>query len=288
MGIRARVILMLGICSLLVTLVIGLASYLLTERMALVEAKNKGRLLLNSLAAHRSYFMAKQRPLVDALVEENRFYPELMSGFFVARGIWDIFARDNRGYHYKQATLDPRYPPNKADPDEVKMIEAFRRDSALLQLQGLVEKEGKRFYYLARPIRIDEQNCLQCHGDPADAPRDQIEIYGTERGYGWQLNETVSASVIYVSMEEELTQAQRMAGVVFLVGMACFFLVLLVVVFFLDRHVIQPVEYLGRRVEEISQGKNMQESFRPDSDDEIAVLARAIDHLRRVMAGKKR
>ncbi|MFZ5760194.1 MAG: c-type heme family protein [Thermodesulfobacteriota bacterium] len=288
MGIRARVILMLGICSLLVTLVIGLASYLLTERMALVEAKNKGQLILNSLAAHRSYFMDQQRPLVQALVEENRFYPELMSGFVVVRGIWDVFVRDNTGYRYKQATLDPRYPPNKADSDEAKMIEAFRRDSTLRQLEGLAEKEGERYFYLARPIRIDEQSCLQCHGDPADAPRDQIEIYGTERGYGWQLNETVSISVIYVSMQEALTRAQRTAGAVFLVGMACFFLALLVVVFFLDRHVIRPIEYLGRRVEEISQGKNMQEGFRPDCDDEIAILARAIDHLRRVMAGKKR
>ncbi|MFH1216081.1 MAG: DUF3365 domain-containing protein [Pseudomonadota bacterium] len=287
MGIRARVILMMGIFSLLATMVTGLASYKLTERNTIVEAKNKGQLLFNYIISARTYFKTQQRALVMELVEENRFYPELMSGFVVSRGVWDIFEQNNKGYQFKQATLDPLYPPNKADNDEVKMIDAFRKDEGLQKLEGTIDKEGERYFYLAYPIRIDGKGCLRCHGEPADAPRDQIEIYGTGNGYHWKLGDTVSAYVVYVSIQDALAAAKRSAGILFLIGLGCFFIALLALVLFLDRRVIQPIEYLSDRVEEIRQGKNLHESFRHEADDEIGILARTIEHLRRAMVKKQ-
>ncbi|RJX25666.1 MAG: DUF3365 domain-containing protein [Desulfurivibrio sp.] len=285
MGIRPRIILIMGIFSLIATLLIGAASYKLTERNAISEAKNKGQLLFHYILAYRQYFKSQQRALVMELVEENRFYPELMSGFVVTRGIWEVFKEENKGYDFKQATLDPLYPPNKADSDEIRMIGAFRQNPDLQMLEGVLDKNGERFFYLAYPIKIDSTDCLRCHGDPADAPRDQMEIYGTENGYRWQFGDTVSAYVIYVSIQEALASAKRMAGQLFLVGIGCFFLALLAMLLFLDRSVIRPIEYLSDRIEEISQGKNLQESFRPEGDDEIGILARAIEHLRLNMLG---
>lgn len=287
MGIRARVILMMGIFSLLATMVTGLASYKLTERNAVMEAKNKGQLLFNYIIASRTYFKTQQRDLVMELVEENRFYPELMSGFVVSRGVWDIFKQKNTGYQFKQATLDPLYQANKADSDEVKMISAFRRDAGLEKQEGIIDKQGEKYFYLAYPIRVDGKGCLRCHGEPADAPRDQIEIYGTANGYHWQLGDTVSAYVVYVSIQDALAAAKRSAGILFLIGLGCFFIALLSLVLFLDRRVIQPIEYLSDRVEEIGQGKNLHESFKHETDDEIGILARAIEHLRRAMVKKQ-
>lgn len=283
MGIRPRIIMIMGIFSLIATLIIGAASYKLTERNAIVEAKKKGQLLFHYILAYRQYFQTQQRALVMELVDENRFYPELMSGFVVTRGIWDVFKEENKGYDFKQATLDPLYQPNKADSDEIKMIDAFRQSPDLQMLEGVIDKSGEKFFYLAYPIKIDSRDCLRCHGDPADAPRDQVEIYGTENGYRWQFGDTVSAYVIYVSIQEALASAKQMAGMLFLVGIGCFFLALLAMAVFLDRSVIQPIEYLSGRIAEISQGKNLQEGFRPEGDDEIGILARGIEHLRQSM-----
>jgi len=160
------------------------------------------------------------------LVDEDRFYPELMSGFVVTRGIWDVFKEKNKGYDFKQATLDPLYQPNKADSDEIKMIDAFRASPDLQMLEGVIDKSGEKYFYLAYPIKVDAQDCLRCHGDPVNAPRDQIEIYGTGNGYHWQIGDTVSAYVIYVSIQEALASAKQMAGMLFLVGIGCFFLAL--------------------------------------------------------------
>jgi len=280
MGIRPRIILIMGIFSLIATLIIGAASYKLTERNAIIEAKNKGQLLFHYILANRQYFKTQQRALIMELVEEDRFYPELMSGFVVTRGIWDVFKEKNKGYDFKQATLDPLYQPNKADSDEVRMIDAFRASPDLQMMEGVIDRNGEKYFYLSYPIKIDARECLRCHGAPSDAPRDQIEIYGTENGYHWQLGDTVSAYVVYVSIQDALASAKRMAGQLFLVGIGCFFLALLAMALFLDRNVIQPIEYLSGRIEEISHRKNLEEGCRHDGDDEIGILARAIDHLR--------
>ena len=75
MGIRPRIILIMGIFSLIATLIIGAASYKLTERNAIIEAKNKGQLLFHYILAYRQYFKAQQRALIMELVEEDPFYP---------------------------------------------------------------------------------------------------------------------------------------------------------------------------------------------------------------------
>ncbi len=286
MGIRSRMIFIMGLFSFIATLTIGVASYKLTERNAIHEARNKGKLLFNYIISSRKYFKNEQRALVMDLVEDTRFYPELMSGFVVSRGVWDIFKEKNSGYHFKQASLDPLYLANKADQEEVKMINTLQTRPDAHSLQGTMIREGERFFYMAYPIKVSDKSCLRCHGNPMDAPKDQIEIYGTENGYNWKYGEIVSAYVIYVSIQDAVNAAKRTAGILFLIGIGCFFLSLLAIGFFLDRSVIGPIEYLSDRTEEISEGRNLEEKFIYKGNDEIGVLARAIEHLRQTMIRK--
>lgn len=286
MGIRSRMILIMGLFSLIATLIIGVASYKLTERNVIHEARNKGQLLFNYILSSRQYFKDEQRALVMDLVEDNRFYPELMSGFVVTRGVWDIFKEKNSGYHFKQASLNPLYLANKADKEEVKMINTLRDRPDAHSLQGTISKDGEKFFYMAFPIKINDNKCLRCHGDPVNAPKDQIEIYGTENGYNWKYGDTLSAYVIYVSIQGAVSGAKRTAGILFLIGIGCFFLSLLAMGFVLDRSVIGPIEYLSDRTEEISKGRNLEEKFIYKGNDEIGILARAIEHLRQAMIRK--
>lgn len=288
MGIRARLVFIMGLFSLIATLVIGGASYKLTERNALAEAREKGLLLLNYMSSYREYFRDHQRALVMEIVSDNRFYPELMSGFVVTRGIWDIFKESQDGYFFKQATVDPLYPANKADGSEMEMINIFRQQTELTDMEGVIDKNGERFFYMAFPVKVDDKRCLRCHGDPLDAPKDQIEIYGTENGYHWQLGDTVSAFVVYVSIEKPLLAAKRSAGLLFLIGIGSLLLAVLLMTYFLDRRIVRPIEYLSDRTAEIGRGENLGESLAVSGRDEIGVLARAIEHLRLSMIKRRR
>jgi methyl-accepting chemotaxis protein len=280
MGIRSRLILIMGLFSLVSTLFIGFASYKVSERNALIEAKNKGQLLFDYIISYRQYFKEHQRALILELVDENRFYPELMSDFVATRGIWDVFRTRNDQYHFKQATIDPLYEKNRADDSEMKIINSFQQHTDLKGMEGVIEKGKEKFFYMAFPIRITSKKCLRCHGDPMDAPKDQIEIYGTESGYNWKFGDTVSAYIVYVSIQKAMQEAKKTAGILFLVGIGSFFVVLVGVALFMSRSIIRPVEYLSDRTEEIIKGRYLDEKIEYQSNDEIGVLARVIEHLR--------
>jgi len=280
MSLRSRLILFMGIFSIIATILIGGASYKLSERNAIREAKNKGELLFNYTVSVRKYFKNHQRPLIFELVEKNRFYPELMSGFVVTRGIWDVFKAEHSGFHFKQATIDPLYYANRADENELTIINAFKERSDMKRQEGIITKGDAKFYYLAYPIKVESKKCLRCHGNPLDAPKDQIEIYGTENGYNWTLGDTVSSYIIYVSIQQAMLEAKRTAGILFVISIGSFLMVLLGVGLYMNRRIINPIEHLSNRTEEISQGKFLDESIQQQADDEIGVLARAIEHLR--------
>lgn len=283
MGIRSRFIIIMAIIFGVATVGIGTASYLFSKRNAMLEAKSKGELIFNYILANRDFYKEKQRPLIMEVFEKDRFYPELMSGFVLTRGTFDIFKKNLAGYDFKQATLDPLYPPNKADAWETGLIAMFAKQPELKTHEGTMQREGKTFFYLARPIKVEGKDCLHCHGDVNDAPKDQVEIYGSANGYNWKDGDTVAAYVVYVSVEEALANARKGAITLYLIGAGCLLVALIGIWLFMDRFVVNPIVRLSIKAEEISLGKNLEESVGLKQNDEIGALANAIERLRMSM-----
>ncbi len=283
MGIRSRFMIILAVIFGTATVLIGVASYKFSERSALAEARSKGDLIFNYILANRDFYRGKQQPLIMEVFEKDRFYPELMSDFVLTRGTFDIFKGKLGGYDFKQATLNPLHQPNKADQWERELIATFAKDPALKAREGLMEKNGESFFYMANPIRVSEKDCLRCHGDVTDAPKDQVEIYGTENGYGWKMGETVGAYVVYVSVEKALAEARKGAMVLYLIGAGCLLVALVGIWIFMDRFIVNPIVQLSGKAEEISLGKNIEEGVGIKRNDEIGALASAIERLRMSM-----
>ncbi len=283
MGIRSRFMIIMAIIFGLATVGIGTASYLFSKHNAMLEAKSKGELIFNYILATRDFYTEKQRPLIMEVFEKDRFYPELMSGFVLTRGTFDIFKKKLTGYNFKQATLNPLYPPNKADEWEAKLIAMFASQPGLKQSEGTMKRDGETLFYLAKPIRVTEKDCLRCHGDVNDAPKDQVEIYGSTNGYNWKSGDTVGAYVVYVSVEDALASARKSAIFLYLIGAGCLLVALIGIWLFMDRFVVNPIVRLSVKAEEISLGKNMDESVGIKQNDEIGALANAIERLRMSM-----
>lgn len=280
MGIRLKALIIIGVLSLIAITAMGFVSYRFSMENAMTEAKTKSMIVLNYVHSTRKYLKNTQRPLVMELIEEDRFYPELMSGFVVARGTYELFQSQLPEYRFKQATLDPLLPKNKADADEVRIIETFRGDPSLTVQDGTIEKDGEDYFYMAQPIKIDNQKCLNCHGDPAKAPKDQVEIYGTSNGYNWKMDDTVAAFVVYVPIRQALDAALKSTQNLVMIGGGCILFALVVVWFFLDRSIVSPILRLSQRAEDISLGKNIGKKVEAGSAVEISRLANAIDRLR--------
>lgn len=279
MSIRVRFIIVVGILSMVVSVLLAYASYQFSVKNAMVDAKKQGAIVFNMIYSSRMYFKKEQWPLVTELVEEDRFYPSIMSGFVMTRGVWDIFEKRFPGYKFKQATLDPLYKPNKADESERQLIKTFAADKTKENSEGLIQKEGKQFYYFARPIKIGEK-CLRCHGTPEEAPKDQVEIYGTDSGYDWHKGQIVSTAIVYVPMDAAMAVAKKSAITLFGMGLAGLVVIIGVIWFFLSSGVVSPLARLERKTTQISLGKELDEDIGVHSKDEIGDLARAIDRLR--------
>jgi HAMP domain-containing protein len=281
MGIRAKFVIIISVLSLLATIAIGYTSYMLSRQNALADAKSKGEMLFNYIEATAKFFGRYQRPRIDELMtDKDKFIPELMSRFAVTRMQYDLFAETQKGYQFKQATVDPLWPDNKADAEELKIIKYFASNPNIKNKEGIIERGGEQFFYTAKAVRIDQDFCLDCHGLPDTAPKDQQDIYGTDHGYNWKLKDTVGASMVYVSISQALATAQQSALKIFFIGIGCLLVTIICIWVFLDRGVVGPIIRLSETAKNISIGKNLCDSAHSDTKDEIGVLANSIDRLR--------
>ncbi len=190
-----------------------------TEQNIVVRAE----ILTQSMNAVRDYTSRNIEPLLQ---EQANTSPEFIRETippFAAKAVFDIF-RDRpeyRNFFYKEATLNPTNPQDRADEFEDRIVRQFRAQTNLKELSGYRSIAGKKLFYIARPLAVDNKSCL-CHNTSATAPSSLVATYGTEGGYGWKMNEIVSAQTIYVSAGELMTQTQRWFGLIMGIFVAIF------------------------------------------------------------------
>ncbi len=280
MGIRSKFTIIIVLFSLVSSLILGYSNYRFSRQAALNEAKDKGLLLFNYIQSSKDFFRKHQRPLIaDLLVDKERFYPEIMSGFVVQRMEYDIFKRRNTGFEFKQATLDPLWPDNKANNDEKQLIDYFTKNPDTGKREGTMMRKGQEFFYIAEPVSVNKKFCLKCHSDPAMAPQDQKDIYGTENGYNWKLGDIVGVSIVYISVSEAIANAKKNAMYLFVIGSSFLLITILCIWFFLDKKIVTPITKLSNLAEDISIGKNLDQRIVISSDDEVGTLAASINRL---------
>lgn len=279
MGISKRFSLVLLSLSLVVILCISAASYWFSIKNAQVEAENKGELIFLYQTACLDYFLKKQIPLATELVEKERFYPELMSAFAASRLIHENFKKSLPTYDIKYASLNPLLKSNMANEHEAKVIKDFASGNKKEQQVGFVEKNGSTTYFLAKSVRT-EPACLQCHGTPESAPKDQVAIYGATNGYNWKPNETISAFFVYIPFDQVLANARTNAMYIFAIGSIMFLICIVIISIFFNNTIVKPITWLSKRSEEISLGENLEEKISSERNDEIGELTKAINRLR--------
>ena len=84
-------------------------------------------------------------------------------------------------YNYKEATLNPTNPRNRASDWEADLVQQFKNRASLHEMIGERDTPSGRSLYIARPIRITNPGCLPCHSTPAAAPPTMIKYYGVSQ-----------------------------------------------------------------------------------------------------------
>jgi HAMP domain-containing protein len=266
----------LGFCAAVV-----ITNHLLV-RNAREETLQNARLLVQASDAAGMYTAAHIVPLLDNRLKFE-FVPEAVPTFAAIEHLNQLL-KAYPDYTYKQATLNPTNPRNRANAWETPLVMALRADPAKKELVGERATPAGPALYLARPIRITDAACLACHSTPDAAPRTMTDIYGTLHGFGWKMNETVGAMVVSVPMAVPLQRATTLLHTYMwsLLGVFAFLFVALNAMVHL--FVTRRISRLTRTADQVSLGHFDAAAFDTRDGDELAQLGQSFDRMRTSLA----
>ncbi|MEL6138541.1 MAG: response regulator [Cyanobacteria bacterium J06628_6] len=232
------------------------------QQKAEKEVIAQAEILTQTMNSVRSYTSDHVRPLLqDRLETETEFIAETVPAYS-AREVFESF-RESPGYgsfFYKEATLNPTNPRDLANDFEATLVNQFREDAGLDALSGYRNMDGEKLFYTARPLSVNKESCLQCHGRPADAPQSQLVTYGQQGGFGWQLGEVVSAQTIYVPAGEVFLRGQQYRNLAIGISGGIFAVAIALLNWLLRRSVIHPIKRLTDITRRVGAGGNMTSS----------------------------
>jgi HAMP domain-containing protein len=238
------------------------------------QVTSKALILMEAMDSLRNYTNTQVNPELSNLLEEI-FLPQAIPSYSVREVFEGMRANPTyKDFFYKDAMYNPTNLRDKADRFEKTVVDRFVGDANLKELRGFRSSSEGDLFYISRPLIIKQPNCLQCHTTPDMAPKSMIDRYGSENGFGWELNKVIGAQMIFVPASEILGRARNsfwllMAIILLLFGVAIF-----IVNFWLNKFVVRPINSIAKVAEAVSIG-DMEAKFGRQSNDEVGKLAEA-------------
>jgi protein-histidine pros-kinase len=279
MGLRVKFNL-----AILVAFLIGFAAagFILQQRFvdaARGDVLRTARVMMTSANAVRHFSATYVAPL-GAMVTTAKFLPATVPSFAAQTTFKDVQA-SFPDYTYREPTLNPTNPVDRATDWEADFVNSFRNRAGLDELIGERETPTGESLTLARPITIKDPECLTCHSTPDRAPASMISTYGSANGFGWKVNEVIGAQVVSVPMALPLAQAQQTFYVFMAILLGVFLLIVIILNVLLHFMVIKPVVKVARIANAVSLGEADVEEYEKKGSDEISVLSAAFNRMRR-------
>ena len=254
----------------------------LSEQSAREETLEDARLIMETASAARTYTSAQIAPLLKS-ISETRFLPQSVPAYAATEEL-NTVREQFPDYAYKEATLNPTNPRDRAVEWEADVVNRFRQYPSETEIVGDRETPSGRSLFLARSIQIKDPACLECHSTVAAAPKPMIARYGPANGFGWKVGEIIGAQIVSVPEMLPLRRA-RHALYTFVAVVGTLLLVLLVALNLLLRAiVVQPVERLARAADEVSLGKIDAADLSAQGSDELSMLARSFNRMKKSLA----
>jgi protein-histidine pros-kinase len=278
MSLLFRINAALGAVFLFAALLAGYVCWTMLEANAQREVLAEAGLMMDSAAAVRTYTANEILPLIASHMKED-FPPQSVPSYAATQNFLK-FHEHHPEYEYKEATLNPTNPRDRAADWESDIIQRFRNDAHTQQVIGERDTPMGKSLYLARPIRAKPE-CLVCHSVPSAAPQSLIARYGSDNGFGWQPNEVVAAQVVSVPFESAAANAGREFRAFMILLMAVFAAAFLVVNVLLYRLVVRPVRRIAQVADRVSVGDASAEEFAPGGATEIASVTRSFERMRK-------
>lgn len=247
------------------------------------QVLQQAEMMRASAMAVRDYTTSNLQPLLTHRSRTNTtFHPEWVPAFG-ATTAYNKLRQHYPEYGYKEATLNPTNPEDRASDWEMDVIRTLRENPGKKQLVGEREGTNGRILYLAGPI-VAAAPCLECHSVPSAAPPSMIAIYGTANGFGWKENEIVGAQIVSVPMSVPFDIAERAYHRLLLYLIVTLFVSIVALdigVYFL---VIRSLRLVSETADRVSTGEKNVPPLPVKGKDEIATVTASFNRMQMSLA----
>ena len=247
------------------------------------NAYDKTDLIMKTIEANSDYVQDVLRPTMYKRIGEDRFVLEAMSSSYISRMIMERFDKKARGFIYRRVAIDAKNPDYEANPLEIEMIQRFRLDPLLKEWKGIIELESKQYFMRFQPV-VFSGACLNCHGNPDDAPKEVISIYGKTRGFLHKPEEISGVVGVGMPIDFNIDKIRKFAIALFAGVLPSILIVYVVISTFFNQYIagnLRNILSFFRTNIKDEEGRSIFENSRSmDEIDELTSTARAIaEHL---------
>lgn len=241
------------------------------------QVVQQAELMLQSAQSTRAYTVEELKPLLDKLPEQSDFVRQTVPAY-AATETFNRLRKEFPEYVYKEATLNPTNPRDRAIDWEADIINYFRNNADKKELVGERDTPTGRALYLAHPMAA-KKPCLVCHSVPEAAPASMIRTYGTGNGFGWGDGEIVAAQIVSVPMSLPVGIADKAYKHLLIYLVVIFFATLAAVDLLLVFIVIRPVQRLAENADRLSKGDMDTPQLKVKAGDEISKLTASFNRM---------
>ena len=280
LSLRIKFITGLVLFALALGLCISIILYFHFNSIMKSQISQRSHMLLAQSNAVQDYVRSVLRPEMFDTLAEGRFVLQAMSSSYISREVMTRLNIDNdQPYHYRRVSKKPRNPASAANTLEAGLIAYFdrNRDETLWEDDAMVG--DVEYHLVARPV-VFKESCMNCHGDPLDAPVELLKIYGAKNGFKYSVNEVGGVVVAGFPVDLIKNPAKEVTSqylTFYLIGILLF--ALLISLFF-DRLVMKNLQNLTTIFKTRFSGEPEQGIIdRLEEKDEIEGLIEGVDEL---------
>ncbi len=278
----------------LTVIIIFFAGYFAVIRLQTIHLRNNASTIAGQVVTFRSWIANTGVVWVDNLHPEfqdflgQRVYNDEIIFYsknpaLATRELSELASKSSIGATFRVTSKNYRNPKNKPDSLEMHAINALEKKE-----KTFVEQfEGDTYRY-SIPLTVTEA-CLKCHDKPENAPKEVIEKYGSERGFGYKVGDI--RGIVTVKLKK-MSFRSLLSPVANVYTMTIGFIGLLLNFVLIKRVIVNRIKKLTSVAKKIEHGNvdiDLSDSYEKDSSDEIDKLYSAVDRMReslKILIGK--
>lgn len=279
MGLQKTFNLVLGAIFLVGLIVTGYISYTTELQQARREVIQNAKLIFETATSTKEYTTEEIVPQFQEQLTTT--FPRQIVPTYAAHQVFARLSEKLPQFTYREAVISPTNPQNLPAAWEIEIIQELMNNSDLTEVVGQRRLGNSEILYVAQPLQINNESCLECHSSPEAAPAAMVELYGTSNGFNWPINETIGAKIVTVPISIPIQKA-RESSFIFLTSLfGIFALIFIAINVLLQRLILNPFAEIARITDQASTGNTDVDDFPAVSIDEINTLEKSINRLRR-------